>query len=255
VLQGKKHLLIVATENDSVFCYDADSGALYCQQSLVLPGETPADPLGCTDLEPENGITGTPVIDRQGQNGTIYVVSFTKSSGNYIYRLNALDLGTGNKTLGPTVINAAVAGNSPGTNGNGTVVFFAKPAKTADGPGACKRQHLYRLRFDLRFPTIHGLDAGLQPIRPDQVAAFNSNRNGIPNAGSAGSSGAGIWQAGVAPVIAPGLGSIIFSTGNGPFDPALGDCGDTVLRLGNNLNVVDSFTTANQILLYEETSI
>ncbi|MBV8484129.1 MAG: hypothetical protein JO077_14845 [Verrucomicrobia bacterium] len=125
VLQGKKNLLIVATENDSVFCYDADSGALYWQQSLVLPGETPADSLGCTNVEPENGITGTPVIDRRaGPNGTIYVVSFTKSSGNYIYRLNVLDLGTGNKTLGPTVINAAVAGSGPETNGNGTVVFL-----------------------------------------------------------------------------------------------------------------------------------
>ena len=89
VFQGKKNLLIVATEHDSLYCYDANSGAPYWQQSLLLPGETPSDSLGCTDLEPENGITGTPVIDRTaGPNGTIYVVSFTKSSGNYTYRLN-----------------------------------------------------------------------------------------------------------------------------------------------------------------------
>lgn len=79
-LQGQKNLLIVATQHDSVFCYDAGSGMRYWQKSLLLSGEQPSDSLGCTDLQPEIGITSTPVIDRTaGPNGTTYVVSFSKN--------------------------------------------------------------------------------------------------------------------------------------------------------------------------------
>ena len=259
VFQGKKNLLIVATEHDSLYCYDANSGAPYWQQSLLLPGETPSDSLGCTDLEPENGITGTPVIDRTaGPNGTIYVVSFTKSSGNYTYRLNALDLGTGHKTLGPTVINATFAGNGPGSNGNGTVVFLPSRQRQRMGLALAHGNIYIGFGSICDFEPFTGWMLAYSQGALTQVAAFNSNPNGISNpncipaTGSAGSSGASIWQAGVAPVIAPGRGSIIFSTGNGPFGPSSGDYGDTVLRLDNNLKVVDSFTPANQCLLQDE---
>jgi hypothetical protein len=253
VLQGEKNLLIIATENDSVYCYGADSGALYWQQSLVLPGETPADSLGCVDLQPQNGITSTPVIDRaNGPNGTIYVVSFTKSSGNYTYRLNALDLGTGNKTLGPTVINAAVAGNGPGANGNGAVVFLPSQQRQRTGLALANGNIYIGFGSICDSPPFTGWMLAYSQNTLTQVAAFSSNPNGIPASGYAGSSGAGIWQGGVAPVIAPGRGRIIFATGNGPFDPASSDYGDTVLRLGKSLNVVDSFTPANEALLEED---
>ncbi|MBV8899036.1 MAG: hypothetical protein JOY92_02855, partial [Verrucomicrobia bacterium] len=247
VLQGRKNLLIVATEHDSVYCCDADSGMLYWQKSLLLPGEQPSDSLGCTDLEPEIGITGTPVIDRTaGPNGTVYVVSFAKSPGSYTYRLNALDLGTGNNTLGPTAITATVAGNGPGANGHGTVVFL--PTQQRQRPGLALANGNIYIGFGsiCDFEPFTGWLLAYSQHALTQVAAFNADPNGIPNAGPAGSSGGGIWQSGIAPVIAPGHGSIIVATGNGPFGPKSGDYGDSVMRLGNNLTVVDSFTPANQ---------
>src|ERR1700733_3761263 len=55
--QGLHNLVIVATEHDSVYAFDADSGALYWQASMLGSGEVPSDGLGCSDLPTENGIT------------------------------------------------------------------------------------------------------------------------------------------------------------------------------------------------------
>jgi hypothetical protein len=249
VPQGQKNLLIVATEHDSVYCYDADNGTLYWQRSLLLPGETPSDDLGCGDLTPENGITGTPVIDRNVEpNGTIYVVSFAKSSaGIYTYRLNALDLGTGNTMLGPTAINAIAAGNGPGADGNGGVVFL--PTKQRQRMGLALANGNIYIGFGsiCDFKQFTGWMLAYSQTALTQVAAFNANPNGDPNTGFAGSSGAGIWQAGIAPAIDSSSGNIIFVTGNGPFAPNSSDYGDTVLRLDKSLTpVVDFFTPANQ---------
>src|SRR5271157_5678090 len=94
---GTHNLLIVATEHDSVYAFDADTGASIWQVSLLKSGETTSDPRGCTQVTPEIGVTSTPVIDRSGgPNGAIYVVAMSKdTSGNYHQRLHALDLATG----------------------------------------------------------------------------------------------------------------------------------------------------------------
>jgi len=64
--------LYVATEHDSVYAIDADTGFFLWRRSLLAPGETPADTDECDSITPEVGITGTPVIDRRtGPNGTI----------------------------------------------------------------------------------------------------------------------------------------------------------------------------------------
>ncbi len=70
---GSHNLVIVATEHDSLYAFDADSAALYWKTSLLLPGETPSDDRGCDQVTPEIGVTATPVIDRnKGTNGIIY---------------------------------------------------------------------------------------------------------------------------------------------------------------------------------------
>jgi outer membrane protein assembly factor BamB len=94
------NVLYVATEHDSLYAFDADSGALYWKTSLLLTGESPVqanDPnIACGDLVPEIGITATAVIDRSaGPNGTIFVVAFSTDGSNYFHRLHAIDLSTG----------------------------------------------------------------------------------------------------------------------------------------------------------------
>src|SRR5579885_1227258 len=70
---GIHNLLIVATEHDSVYAFDADNGTAIWHVMTPKAGETASDPRNCTDVYPEIGITSTPVIDRtRGPNGAVY---------------------------------------------------------------------------------------------------------------------------------------------------------------------------------------
>ncbi len=86
--QGEHNVLIVATEHDSVYAFDADATNLLWQVSMLGSGETPSDDHGCSQVTPEIGVTATPVIDRQlGSNGTVFVVAMSKSgSSTYFQR-------------------------------------------------------------------------------------------------------------------------------------------------------------------------
>src|ERR1017187_1922042 len=112
--QGAHNVLIVATENDTLYEFDADTGVRLLSVSLAKPGETPSDNRGCSQVTPTIGITATPVVDRRtGPNGTVYVVAMSKdSSSAYHQRLHALDLTTlAEEFGGPVDIQAT----NPGT--------------------------------------------------------------------------------------------------------------------------------------------
>jgi hypothetical protein len=122
---GTHNLLIVPTENDSVYAFDADSGTTIWQITTLKTGEVASDNRGCGQVSPKIGVTSTPVIDRtQGPNGAIYVVAMSKDgSGNYHQRLHALDLALGTELFsGPVDISATYPGT--GDNSNGTSVVF-----------------------------------------------------------------------------------------------------------------------------------
>ncbi len=80
---GTHNFVYVATENDSVYAFDADApGPPLWHSSFINPGANPpitavpATDLGCGDLVPIIGITATPVID--STTATMYVVSKEK---------------------------------------------------------------------------------------------------------------------------------------------------------------------------------
>ena len=132
---GSHNLLIVATEHDSVYAFDADSGSLIWQISTLGAGETTSDDRGCSQVTPEIGITSTPVIRRPaGSNGVIYVVAMSKdSSGNYYQRLHALDATTGGELYkGPVTISAKYPGTGDNSSG-GYVVFDPAQYKERSG--------------------------------------------------------------------------------------------------------------------------
>ncbi len=95
-INGVPHnVVFAATEHDSVYAFDADrtsSGSALWKTSFLSNGATTVLPtdVQCGDLTPEMGITSTPVID--SSTNTLYVVAFTKESGQLIYRLHALDV-------------------------------------------------------------------------------------------------------------------------------------------------------------------
>jgi len=244
-LQGAAHRVVfVATENDSVYAFDADSGAVLWHVSLLDSGETPSDAIGCHQITPQIGITSTPVIDRSaGAHGILYAVAMSKRAGSYFQRLHALDVTTGAEIAGSP---ATIAPTFP--KAGGSVPFDPQ-------------QYAERAALLLSRGTIYTSFTSHCDVRPYSgwVIAFNENTlaqtavfNAAPNSGGAGPA---IWMAGGGPA-ADASGNVYLLTANGAFEttltaagfPAQSDYGNSFLKLdGATLQVVDYFTTYNAV--------
>ena len=107
---------------------------------------------GCGDMQPQVGITSTPVIDPTSK--TIYVEAKSTNGTNYFHRLHALDLLTGNeKTPGPVVIAATVSGTGDGSS-NGQIAFDNLHHLNRPGLLASQRHDLYCLCVALRHQSL-----------------------------------------------------------------------------------------------------
>jgi hypothetical protein len=239
--QGSHNVVYVATENDSVYAFDADgltTSSLW-HTSFLSSGVTTipcADVGGCGDILVQIGITSTPVIDQT--SGTIYVVAATLESGNYVQRLHALDITTGlEKFGGPVVIQASVPGTGTGSAG-GNVPF--DPLHENQRPGLLESNGVIYLAFGSHNDTNpwHGWVLGYNATTLAQTMAFNATPNGY---------GGGIWQSGGALAV-DANGSIYFSTSNGPFDVNTGgvDYGDSIMKISTSGTVLDYFTPYDQ---------
>jgi hypothetical protein len=103
------NVVYAATENNSVYALDADTGATVWSTdpiSLTLSNmrvvhNTDLPPSYCPNIEPDIGITGTPVIDISGNSGghitqgTLYVVSRSTDGTTFKQTLNAVNVVTG----------------------------------------------------------------------------------------------------------------------------------------------------------------
>jgi hypothetical protein len=122
---GKHNAQFVATENDVLYAFDADSAdGANAQPLWVRDFRDPTNgiiatrsadaypPNTFTQVYPSMGMTGTPVIDLATQ--TIYAEVFTEEGTNFVHRLHALDITTGNeRPNSPVVISAAAPGSAP----------------------------------------------------------------------------------------------------------------------------------------------
>ena len=239
--------VFVATEHDSVYAFDSDSGAILWHVSLLGKGEMPSDDRGCSQVTPEIGITSTPVIDRTaGAHGTIYVVAMSIDSGsNYHQRLHALDVATGAELLnGPVDISASF----PAT-GTATSSFDPKAYEE-------------RAALLLSNGTIYTSWTSHCDIAPYggwiiTYAQTSLARNGALNVAANSSAGPAIWMAGGGPAV-DASGNIYLLTANGAFETTLDakgfpnsqDYGNSFLKISNagaGLNVLDYFTMSNEV--------
>jgi hypothetical protein len=245
---GTHNILIAATEHDSVYAFDADTGTTIWHASMLKSGETTSDTRGCSQVSPEIGITSTPVISRTaGPNGTVYVVAMSKDgSGAYHQRLHALDLALGTELLGgPTEIQASYPGT--GDNSNGTDVIF--------DPG----QYKERAGLLLMNGVIYTGWASHCDYRPytGWIIAYSAStlaQTSVLNVTPNGNEGA-IWMAG-AGLAADNSGNIFFLDANGDFDttlnasgfPSNGDFGNAFMKLSttSGLAVADYFEMDNE---------
>ena len=241
-------VVYAVTENDSVYSYDADTGAALVHVSVLGSGETPSDTRGCSQVTPQIGITSTPVIDRSaGPNGTLYVVAMSKNAaGDYIQRLHALDLVTlAERPSSPAVIQATYPGTA--NNSVGTTSF---------APG----QYEERAGLLLLNGTVYTAWTSHCDITPyngwiigydESTLAQSQVLNVTPN----GSEGA-IWQSGGG-MAADSAGNIYALVANGTFDttldaagfPVQGDYGNAFIKVSSatSLQVTDYFDMDNTV--------
>jgi len=246
-VSGAVHnVLYVATEHDSVYAFDADTGTLLWQVSMLemVNGvlETSSDDRGCSQVTPEIGITATPVIDpASGPHGTIYLIAMTKdSSGNYHHRLHALDLTTHAEEFGGPI---EVSGSVSGTGAEDTFL----PAQHKERPGLLLLNGVVYTSWGSHCDAgpYTGWVFGYNETTLAKVTTINLTPNG---------SDGGIWNAGSGPA-ADANGNIFLLTGNGTFDttlngsgfPSKGDYGNAFVKMSTNggLAVTDYFTMDN----------
>jgi outer membrane protein assembly factor BamB len=224
------NVVYVVTEHNSVYAYDADSGAALWQKSLTSAGETPSADAGCTDLTPEIGITSTPVIDRsRGPNGALYAVAMTTDAGgNVHHRLHAIDLSTGAELFGgPTEISATYPGN--GAEGSNGLLTFNPALHTVRAALTLVNGNIYMGW------TAHCMGGNYNGWLMTYSADTLKQTGALPVTpnGSKGS----IWMAGSG--MASDGTSIYFIDGNGTFGtnlnaqgfPADGDLGNAFVKL------------------------
>src|ERR1700692_604728 len=248
-VSGSAHNVVVAaTEHDSVYAFDADTGSTLWQASLLATGETLSDTHGCFQVVPEIGITATPVIDRgAGAHGTLYLVAMSKdASSNYHQRLHALDLATGAELLnGPVEIAATYP-----AAGGGTTTF---------SPGQYEeRAALLLLNGALYTSWTSHCDIGPYFGWIIAYSASTLSRTAVLNvAPNSGGSGPAMWMSGGGPA-ADSSGNIYLLTANGVFETALDangfpnnqDYGNSFLKIstaGGTLRVADYFTMLNEV--------
>ncbi len=265
VQAGTAHnIVFVATEDDSVYAFDADSNgganasplwkvSLIDSAHGAGSGEKPVpqSDVATTDIVPQVGITGTPVIDTT--TNTMYVVAkSTVSDTTFIQRLHALDITTGaEKFGGPMALSGSVSGTGNGSSG-GKLNF--DPKWENQRPGLLLLNGIVYIGF-----AAHGDNGSWH----GWILAYNASNLQQTSAwcASANSLGSGVWMSGtgLAADVPSGkpYGRMFAVTGNGTFDalPTYTNSmsyGDSVVRLdltNGVITVQDDFTPHDQASL------
>jgi hypothetical protein len=249
---GTHNVVFVATENNSIYAFDADhktSTPLWhtfvgtpvpCSTNQPAPGSN----CNLVFLTPGVGITSTMTIDpAQGTHGAIYVEGRTNPSGagKYFHGIHKYDLSTGKEMTGsPQTVSGTVSGTGR-DNVNGVITFNNN---TENNRSALLYANgvIYAAFASINdAPIYHGWIIGYDAATMSRRFVFNTTPNNSTNQNGSGEQGA-IWGA----ALAADLSNTLYAdTGNGTWDTTVTDWGNTYLKLkpsGNTLKVFDYFT-------------
>jgi len=273
--RGTHNVFFIATEHNTVYAFDADSagaaGGLLWKTNLgaaavtTVPGVFTNKNFGArynnnayTDIEPEVGITGTPVIDTN--SGTLYVDAFTGEVGggvtNYFHRLHALNLTNGTeRSFSPVVVTAAVAGTGVDSVG-GRVTFNAKQENQRCALTLAGRIVYLAYAGYADTDPYHGWVIGFNATNLVQLTnyVFNTTPNSTIAAYGGNAAEGGIWMGGGGLSVDDNT-NLFFEVGNGIFNVTNNsgktEYGDSFMKLSttNGLAVADYFTPWNQFTL------
>lgn len=257
-INGSVHnVVFVATMNNSVYAFDADSAqAALWHTSLGTP----------VVLGIAYGILSTPVIDTSSQ--TIFAATLSSQSGTQSFTLHALNLLTGNEVANITVLGAvgATGDNSQSTSctaWDGTAL--APPCIPFIPTEQLQRPALLEVTGEATILVGFGTRSGEEAVHPyhgwlfgyhysgshfTQTMIFNSTLNATQTGQPCSSTtpptnlcgrGGGIWMSGRGPAL--DSTGVYVVTGNGGYGgTGTGNWGESALRLDSTGMVEDSFT-------------
>jgi hypothetical protein len=222
---GMHDVLYVTTVNNSVYAFDANEPRArpFWHVNFGMAANVNDWNFGCTDINGNFGIIGTPVIDKQ--SGTLYVVALTRVRNTYIQRLHALDITTGVDLPGGPVeieapaFNPLLENQRPGLLLANDQVYIGYSSHCDKDP-----YHGYLISYDAK------------SLR--QTGMFNTTPTGMEGS---------IWQSGQAPAV-DAKGNIYFVTANGTWNGKT-NFGESFIRLDPHFKVLDWFTPTNHIYL------
>ncbi|HLK66391.1 MAG TPA: hypothetical protein VKU19_23315 [Bryobacteraceae bacterium] len=243
--QGTHNVLLIATQHNSLYAYDADQTApavLLWRVNLgpSVPSSTLDSDTGAfTDVFPEVGILSTGTVDPQA--GVVYIVAETLSKGGPIFQLHALDLANGQERMnGPVTISGIVSGTGQGSTSDGILPF--DPLNHLQRTGLLLANGAVSIAFG-----SHG-DSGMwhgwvmsynASDLTKQLGTFSVTPDGL---------GGAVWQSGHG-LAADDAGNTYFITGNGDYDGTR-DFGETFVKLGSgSLALSDWYTPADWEML------
>jgi hypothetical protein len=230
--------VIVATENDTVYSIDGTTGKVRWSNHLGTPWSWTVT--HCSDINPNIGITSTPVYNPATH--LLYVVADLAGSSPtnphpayYVYALS--------EQTGAVVWRTAVHG--PPANAKGEI-FVASQERQRTGLLLMNGWLYFGFASFCDFGFYTGFVSGMNITSRAQTMW-------TAETGSAGNK-AGIWMSGGG-LMSDGSGRIFFATGNGVSPPPSagnrppGELGDAVVRLAvqsdGSLKAVDYFSPAN----------
>jgi hypothetical protein len=238
--QGIHDVIYVATEGNTIYAIDAESGTVLLSPNF---GKPVFYPLGCNNNGPNVGINSTPVIDLS--SNTLYVIVYTQDSTGPAYRIRALDLGSLTDKVTPQVItashnlldgttftfNATYQRQRPGLlYANGAI--YAGFGSFCDYSANLSRGWLLGWTGGSLTPLAANQIFDIQPTSPDSF--FLSS----------------IWMSGYGPAT-DDLGNILFVTGNSDYSgttyDGVSNLQESVVKVSSDLTtVLDLFTPSNQ---------
>jgi hypothetical protein len=261
--KGKRNVVFVATVNNTVYAFDADStnrSAPYWKVNLTPRGSRPVKNLDMTDACAGNyrdfsgniGIVSTPVIDPA--TNTIYLVSrnFNATEKTYEQYIHALDITTGaERPNSPKLITARVSGSGSGSQ-RGKIYFDALKGNQRCGLLLLRGIVYVAWASHCDWVPYHGWIIGYDKKSLTQKIVYNTTPQGYNG---------GIWMSGAAPA-ADEYGNLYVAVGNGSVGVGsnlndLTNRSESALKLkpkGSGLTV-KTFFTPNNILELEETDL
>ncbi|MEP6512230.1 MAG: discoidin domain-containing protein [Parafilimonas sp.] len=239
--EGIKNAVFVATVNNTLYAFDADSANVttpYWQVSLTPKGSRAVKNTDMTyacggfyrDFSGNIGIAGTPVID--SATNTLYVVarSVDVATGTIFQQyLHAIDITNGNeKNHSPKLIIAQVAGNGDGSQG-GIINFDSQKQNQRCGLLLVNNNVYITYASHCDWGPYHGWILGYNKNTLQQTRVYNSTPEGYNG---------GIWMSGAAPA-ADESGNIYVGVGNGSVGNN-GNASDIINRSESALKLVPS---------------